>query len=89
VGQRDHRLRALPAGLRLRVQRDRQPEGQAATTPAKAQFSPFDVLLPAGSAMPRLLEACAAGAVFPAATLLALDGGTGPQAMTQRYDLKL
>lgn len=61
-------------------------EPAAGAGAGKVQFSPFSVALPVGFATPRLFQACAAGKVFPAATLLVRTAGGGPQIITQRYE---
>ena len=65
-----------------------EPAAAAGAAAGKAQFSPFSVALPVDFATPRLFQACAAGKVFPAATLLVRTAGGGPQITTQRYDFK-
>jgi len=62
-----------------------QSSGASGAGAGKVQFSPFSITLPVDKATPQLFQACSAGKVFPTATVLVRDGGSGPAPTTQQY----
>ena len=65
------------------------PAGAGGAGAGKVEFSPFSVTLAMNHTTPLLLQACAAGTGFGAATVLVRTGGPGPQVTTQQYNFKL
>ena len=65
-----------------------QPSGAGGAGAGKVEFSPFSITLPVDKATPQLFQACAAGKVFPTATVLVQDGVAGQAPTTQQYDFR-